>query len=119
MDYIMKTVIVYCIILFFSVTNLLAEKSSLLFYGNCTACHMDNAKKSAPKFSEIKENYLRAYPIKADFVQAMSGWVYNPKEETSLMQPAIKEYNLMPHLAYDLKVLEEIASYIYETEFNN
>ena len=61
--------------------------------------------------------YLNAYPKKEDFVKQMSTWVLNPSTKTSIMQDAIKKYELMPHLAYDKQTLAEIAAYIYETDF--
>ena len=63
--------------------------------------------------------FLVKIPNKKDFIKYMSTWVLNPKEETSIMRHSIEEFNLMPNLAYDLKTLEEIAEYIYETNFNN
>ena len=119
MDFIMKKFLTLLLLIQLLTTNIFASNASLLFYGNCTACHMDNAKISAPKFWEIKENYKRAYPIKRDFIKAMSVWVNDPEEESSIMHQAVKQYKLMPKLYYNLNVLEEIAAYIYETDFKN
>ncbi len=47
----------------------------------------------------------------------MSEWVYNPNEQGSLMLDQVNKYGLMPHLSYDKKTLEEISSYIFDTEF--
>ena len=41
--------------------------------------------KTTPYIIQIKENYLRAYPLKKDFIKYMSIWVKNPKEETPLI----------------------------------
>ena len=67
---------------------------------------------------EIRKNYLTAFEEKEDFVKYMSEWVSHPKEETSIMLGAIKKYELMPYLHYDIEALKEIAAYIYETDFN-
>jgi hypothetical protein len=48
----------------------------------------------------------------------MSTWIAHPKEETSIMLDAVKKYELMPYLHYELETLEEIAAYIYETDFS-
>ena len=66
---------------------------------------------------EIKNRYLRAYPNKKDFIKQMSVWVKNPNEETSIMQEGITKYKIMPNLAYDIGALEDIAAYIYDTDF--
>jgi len=115
----MKNIVAVLFLIGLFTTNSNAANASLLFYGNCTACHMDIGKKSAPTFIEIKEHYKRAYPAKNDFVKALSSWVFNPNEETSIMQDAVKKYKLMPQLTYDLKVLEEIAAHIYEKKLVN
>ena len=89
----------------------------MLFHGNCVTCHFETKDISAPSIVRIKENYMRAFPKKEDFVAYMSKWVKNPKEETSIMQEAITKYELMPYLHFDLESLKEISTYIYETDF--
>lgn len=118
MDLIMKFIASIILFLQLFINNVYASNASLLFYGNCTACHMERIKKSAPSFNEVKENYLRAFPDKKEFVKALSVWVHNPKVETSIMQDEIERFGLMPNLVYDLQTLEEIAAYIYETDLN-
>ena len=66
---------------------------------------------------EVREKYLSAFNKKEDFITYMSKWVHNPKEETSIMLEAVKKYELMPYLHYDLGTLEEIATFIFETDF--
>ena len=95
-----------------------SDYGSLLFHGNCVTCHFETKAVSAPSAIEIKERYTTAFSKKEDFVKYMSEWVKNPKEETSIMLDAIKKYELMPYLHYDLETLKEIADYIYETDFN-
>lgn len=90
----------------------------LLFNGNCITCHFKIKKSSAPSISEVKENYINAYPNESDFVKNMTTWILNPNERTSIMQHSIKEFELMPELAYEKYVLEDIARYIYQTDFS-
>jgi hypothetical protein len=98
--------------------NLFASNlGSLLFQGNCVACHFETKAVSAPSIIQIKEKYLTAFPDKEDFVEFMSTWVNNPKEETSIMLEAVEKYKLMPLLHYDMESLKEISAYIYETDF--
>jgi hypothetical protein len=94
-----------------------SDLGSLLFHGNCTTCHFETKAVSAPSIMQVKEKYLAAFPNKEDFVEFMSTWVNNPKEETSIMLEAVKKYKLMPLLHYDMESLKEISAYIYETNF--
>ena len=108
------------IILLVSITifNLTANDfGSLLFHGNCTTCHFETKALSAPSIIEIQEKYRTAFASKKDFVNYMSTWVLHPNKEGSLMLDAIKKYELMPELGYDLESLKTIAEYIYETDF--
>jgi len=112
----MKT---FLLIIIFTL-NLFASSNlgKLYFSGNCVTCHFETEKKSAPSMTEIRENYLRAFPKKEDFVNYMATWVLKPNATTSIMQDSIDEFELMPELGYDEYTLKEIAKYIYETDFN-
>jgi len=90
---------------------------SLLFHGNCITCHFETKDDSAPSIMSVRENYLRAFPEKKDFVEYLSKWVLTPNAEGSLMLDAIKKYELMPLLGYEKSTLEIIAEYIYDTDF--
>ena len=90
---------------------------SLLFHGNCITCHAEHTSISAPSITMVKDNYLRAFPQKKDFIAYMSLWVEHPNAETSIMLESIKKYALMPELGFDRSTLEIIATYIYETDF--
>jgi len=90
---------------------------SLLFHGNCITCHAEHKSISAPSITIVKENYLRAFAKKEDFIEYMSKWVEHPNEQTSIMLEDITKYELMPELGFDRSTLEIIASYIYETDF--
>ncbi len=94
-----------------------ASLGSLLFHGNCITCHEETKAVSAPSVLEFRENYLRAFPKKKDFVEYMSEWVEHPNAETSIMLDAIKKYELMPELGFEKSTLEIIAEYIYVTDF--
>lgn len=91
---------------------------SLLFHGNCITCHAEHKSISAPSISIVKNNYLKAFSKKEDFVAYMAEWVEHPNLEGSIMLDAIEKYELMPELGYDRSTLEIIATYIYETDFS-
>ena len=90
---------------------------SLLFYGNCATCHDKTKNISAPSISSVRASYKNAFPKREDFVKQMSTWVQHPKEESSIMLPAVKKYKLMPELVFDIDTLKDIAGFIYETDF--
>ena len=90
---------------------------SLLFHGNCITCHHEIKAISAPSMMEVRENYLRAFSKKEDFVKYMTQWVLKPKSETSIMLHSIEKYSLMPQLAFEEEALKDITAYIYETDF--
>lgn len=90
---------------------------ALLFHGNCITCHAETKTLSAPSIIKVRENYLRAFPKKENFVDYMSTWVKHPKKESSIMLEAVEKHELMPELGYDKETLETISAYIYETDF--
>ncbi len=94
-----------------------SQNSALLFHGNCTTCHFETKSVSAPAMMEVRKRYLSAFPDKKDFIKQMAEWVHKPNEERSIMQDAIDKYGLMPNLAFEKDVLQDIAEYIYETDF--
>ena len=93
-----------------------ADYKRTLFYGNCTSCHIQVGKKSAPHFSEIKGYYLLAYPKREDFIKHLSSWVYKPDKKTAKLQFAIKKFGqVMPYLGIDKEILKDIATYLYDS----
>ncbi len=107
----------YILILFITTLNG-ADMRSLLFHGNCVTCHNEHKSISAPSIDKVKESYLRAFPLKKDFVAYMAEWIVKPNAKTSIMQGAIKKYELMPELGFDLSTSNEISAYIYDTDFS-
>lgn len=90
----------------------------LLFNGNCITCHFKTKDISAPSIVEVKNLYISAFPKEQDFVKYMASWILKPNSDTSIMQQSIDKFKLMPELGYDKYTLEEIAKYIYRTDFN-
>lgn len=106
------TVILFCVHVFAD------SYAGLLFHGNCITCHDTKQNKSAPTIQAIQKAYKSAFRDKETFIKQMSQWVYDPNVQNSIMSLDIEKYGLMPHLAYDKKVLEEIAQFIYENDFD-
>ena len=107
------------LLLFFTFVSLDAADNmgALLFHGNCTTCHNELQNKSAPAMIEVRRRYMQAFADKKDFVKYLSEWVHDPDAKKSIMQDAIAKYELMPQLSYEKDVLEDIAAYIYDTDF--
>ncbi len=106
------------LIVTFTIIYSYANNYNELFYsGNCSGCHFKSKSVSAPSIAKIRHRYLTAFPNKEDFINYMSIWVQKPNAETSLMHDAIKKYEIMPELGFDLNTLKDISQYIYETDF--
>ncbi len=109
-----KLLIIYIFMLSLEANNY----QSLLFHGNCVTCHFETKSLSAPSVQDFKKRYKDAFPNKKDFINYMSIWVEHPNPDTSLMNDAIKKYNLMPELGFDRDTLKRISEYIYDTDFS-
>jgi len=103
--------------LLFSSCIYASDDGLLLFNGNCVTCHHSTKSISAPSMMEVQKNYKRAFSKKEDFVNYMSKWVIKPNQEASIMLDAVDKYSLMPELAFEIEVIKEISSFIYETDF--
>jgi len=103
---------------FYTLSLFGANEGALLFHGNCVTCHNETRSISAPAMQEVRKRYLEAFPKKQDFIHYLSQWVHHPSKETSIMQDMIEKYDLMPQLGYEKEVLEDIAAFIYETDFS-
>lgn len=91
---------------------------SLLFNGNCTTCHFERETISAPSVVDFRAAYLKKFPNKKDFTQAILKFVKNPSKKASLMPKAIKKHELMPQIPFEEDTLNIIVDYIYETDFS-
>ena len=109
---------IYILIIVFSPATCIwgADDGVLLFNGNCATCHHLEKASSAPTIYEVRQRYLQAFPNKKDFIRYMSEFVLKPSSKKSLMHDQIKKYGVMPQLAYEKDVIEEIANYIYNGE---
>jgi len=97
--------------------SLFGDEAELLFNGNCVTCHHTTKSISAPSMRDVRQRYKDAFSTKEDFVKYMALFVTKPSTEGSIMQDKIQKYKLMPLLGYEKSVVDEIASYIYDTKF--
>ncbi len=83
----------------------------------CLVCHGDSQTEEnrlAPPIIAVKQRYMRQYPNKVAFVDAVKAWARAPSETRSLMRGALGKFGLMPALPYSDADLVAIAEYIYE-----
>ncbi|SFV52614.1 C-type cytochrome, putative [hydrothermal vent metagenome] len=103
--------------IFFIFVGAFAEESrALLLHGNCTTCHYVDRSISAPAMKIVKKRYKKAFTTKELFVKQMVAFVKDPKEDHSIMIDMIHKYEIMPKITFDEETLNEIASYIYDTD---
>ena len=95
------------------------EEGEKLFKTHCASCHgaeagnMDLSKRVAPPIAAVRMHYIGPYPDESSFVEAVSSWVENQDESKTLMQGAIRRFNIMPPLTIPKEDSRKIASYIY------
>lgn len=88
----------------------------------CLACHLAQEnhnlqeKGLAPPMWGVRNHYLKTYPSRDAFIEAVSNHVRSPSERKSLMKNAIKRFGLMPPLLLQDKKIGNIAAAIFEGE---
>jgi len=91
-----------------------------LLRNNCYACHSVTAQSHdviiAPPMEAIKRRYKMSYQTKEEFVNAMTNWALDPKEENALMRGAINQFKVMPKQPFNKNDIIKIAEYIFSNE---
>lgn len=86
----------------------------------CFACHQTNSSSHdeiiAPPLAAVKRRYLRTFPQRDDFVEAVVNWTLDPKEENAMMYGAVKRFKVMPYQSFDPSEMRKIAAYIYDND---
>jgi cytochrome c553 len=89
----------------------------------CYSCHSISSNSHneiiAPPLAAVKHRYLRSYPNKEEFVNAMSQWIQEPKEENALMRGAVQKFKVMPYLLVSQAEAKVIATFIYENDLSS
>ncbi|MEE9320934.1 MAG: c-type cytochrome [Granulosicoccus sp.] len=87
----------------------------------CLICHgtqQTAENRLAPPIVAVKQRYLKQYPDRDSFINAITQWVKAPSEDRSLMQGALRKFGLMPTLSYADNDVAAIAKYIYEVSMD-
>lgn len=84
----------------------------------CKACHDDtlNPPQAPPMFG-VQRRYKQQFESQQEFVDAIVKFVTLPTESEALMKGPVKKLGLMPGLPLGDDMLSEIATYIYEENF--
>ena len=90
-----------------------------LIQKRCLICHGAGESHDdllAPPMRGVKNYYLKDYPDKEDFVEAIVKWNANPDSANAIMVGAVTRFKVMPSLQYPENEVRAIAAYIYENE---
>jgi cytochrome c len=85
----------------------------------CFSCHSPDAgpaQRIAPPMAAIKRRYQRSARDYAGFRDALISFVNDPSPQNALMRNAVQRFGVMPKMAFDTAVLEDVAYYLYHSE---
>lgn len=95
-----------------------AEEGKLL-YPTCHVCHNpDMDPPLGPPMWGVQRRYMNNSLDKEDFVKSMASFVKAPSLETAIHDQAVEQLGLMPPLPLPDAMLEKIAAYIYEEQYD-
>jgi len=95
------------------------KNAEILIEQYCYACHspqMRGQQRLAPPFQMVQMHYLRDYPAKEDFINAISAWVKEPNADNSIMPGALNRFGLMPPMMMNEDDVKLIADYLFDTD---
>lgn len=105
-----------------SADTVASKKGEILIKQYCYSCHspqMRGLQRLAPPFQMVKMHYLRDYPVKEDFINAISAWVKEPNADYSIMPGALNRFGLMPPMVINDEDVKLIANYLYSADLPN
>ena len=86
---------------------------AILYKNKCGFCHKSDGLM-APNMTAIKAVYLKKFPKKIDFVNAISNFVKQPNKKTALYRKNIENFMEMPKMPFKDEDVKATATYIYE-----
>ena len=66
--------------------------------------------------ANVKKRYLKRYPQRDDFVNAVASWAASPSQEKALLKHAIERHGVMPPQEVEIDTLKKVAAYIYDQD---
>jgi mono/diheme cytochrome c family protein len=104
---------------FTSADTTASKKGEILIEQYCYSCHSPQIRgqqRLAPPFQMVKMHYLRDFPVKEDFINAITTWVKKPNAEYSIMPGALNRFGLMPPMVINEEDVKLIANYLYNAD---
>lgn len=104
----------------FHSSSITSDSASNLLAINCYVCHDPKSSSHdellAPPLAGIKKRYKSATSNRAEFIQKMTSFAFNPSKDAAMMKGPIKRFGLMPKTALDQPQIEAIVTYIHDNE---
>lgn len=92
----------------------------LLLKFQCFTCHNPAAPNHdallAPPMEAVKRRYLALYPDRDSFIEKVAAFSAKPDKKTAVMYGAVKEFKLMPQMAFQPSQVQAIAEWMYDHE---
>jgi cytochrome c2 len=88
---------------------------------NCLICHGNGSSHDdilGPPMKGVKHHYLEGGMTEQAFIDAITNWVAEPKQENSRMLGAIEKFKIMPKLEYKTEEVKAIAAYIFNNNMS-
>ncbi len=103
------------------------DEEKKIYESACKSCHTarsgehttpdgKHAKRKAPPMANVKKHYLKRYPQRDDFVNAVASWAASPNQEKALLKHAIERHGVMPTQELEIDTLKKAAAYIYDQD---
>jgi len=96
--------------------NVVQLDGEALMETNCLICHGNGTSHDdilAPPMKGVKNHYMEDGMTEQAFIDAITNWLAEPKEENSRMLGAIERFKIMPKLGYKTEEVKAIAAYIF------
>lgn len=97
-----------------STSDITVEQGSAFYKKQCGYCHTTE-ELIGPDMNKIKAFYLKKYPKKQDFVNAMVSFVSNPSKKNAIYLQD-KDFMMMPKMPFKKDKIKAAASYIFDTK---
>ncbi len=105
-----------------SINSLLSQEAERgkELYNVCLSCHNPALDTMvAPPMLYVQQLYKDSFPKKEAFIKNIVRHIKYPNEKNALMSIAIDKFGLMPAYPFSNKDLSDVASYVYEGNFED
>jgi len=89
-------------------------QGDIFYQKQCGYCH-EKKELIGPDMNKIKAFYLKKYPKKEDFVNAIITFVSNPSKKTAIYLQD-KDFMMMPKMPFKKEQIKLAATYIFNAK---